>query len=169
MAQLRRRRPLRRCFLVDPQSADHDGGRWVRQILEQEEVTSARSCLGYWRQRLLRRRDRLPWIQRRLEPRVQLSAFGARYISLESLYEEPRLREIRDYQSELLHWLWHVSIVVKSWMLLRSLGDLPMSEYWTFRRGRFSALMISCVRSTRCCTNISVAIVITKAALLEQF
>lgn len=53
--------------------------------------------------------------------------------------------------------------------IILSLFDIPTSAYWTFLRGLFSALIISCVFSTRCWMNISVAIVMTKAALLEQF
>lgn len=53
----------------------------------------------------------------------------------------------------------------------REAGDKeysPTSRYWMFRRGLRSDLTTLCDCSTRCCRNISVATVITKAALLEQ-
>ena len=44
----------------------------------------------------------------------------------------------------------------------------PTSRYWMFLRGLRSDLTTLCDCSTRCCRNISVATVITKAALFEQ-
>jgi hypothetical protein len=44
----------------------------------------------------------------------------------------------------------------------------PTSRYWMFLRGLRSDLTTLCDCSTRCCRNISVATVITKAALLLQ-
>lgn len=44
----------------------------------------------------------------------------------------------------------------------------PTSRYWIFLLGLRSDLTTLCDCSTRCCRNISVATVITKAALLEQ-